>query len=90
MFKVMDGFRIIGDAQKTKAIIGNGIHLYDFMLIYNDKLANLAQSFFPEEKEYHKMACQAVIDLPIARARELIETGHSGTDTMDDIVKYCR
>ena len=90
MTKVMDGFNMIGDAQKTKAIIGNGLHLYDFMLIYNDKLANLAKAFFPEEKEYHKLACDVVIDLPVERAREFIRTGQSGNDKMEDIIKYCR
>jgi len=39
---------MIGDAQRTKCLMGNGIYLYDFRLIFNDKLDNLAKSFFPD------------------------------------------
>jgi hypothetical protein len=46
-------------------IKGNGLFLYDFALIYKEKLSTLAKTFFPKDESLHKISTVDVIDIPI-------------------------
>lgn len=59
----MREFKIVGDMNSTKQLFGNGLFFFDFSLIYREKLKNLAETFFPKEKDLHKIECDLVIDL---------------------------
>jgi hypothetical protein len=47
--KELGGFKLIGEPGKTKCFKGNGIALYDFKLIYAERLDSLAKQFFPDD-----------------------------------------
>lgn len=73
--KEMAGFKLIGDANKTKCFQGNGISLFDFKLIYNDTLRNIAECFFKGQPDMLKFDCDAVIDMASEDCDKLLSDG---------------
>lgn len=63
LHSTMREFSIVGDITQTKQLRGNGLFFFDFSLIYKEKLKDLAKTFFPNDKDMHKLECDLVIGL---------------------------
>lgn len=83
-------FKMIGDVTNTKCLMGAGLYLYDFSLIYKEKLSVLAKTFFGEQSDLLKYECDDVVGLPVETVKEWFALREQGqvVERYEDLIKY--
>jgi hypothetical protein len=94
LLQIGSEFKMIGDISQTKSIQGCGLFLYDFALIYKERLGDLAKTFFPDNKDLWKMDNDNVVALKYTKVESWFGMKESGnvdifqTTELEDMMRY--